>query len=802
MRISIVAEPVGPLKILSSLPIARLAVLEGLNGIGKSVTVRLLLLCTGEIPYSASSPAWRSFCEGLGPFRVTIEDVRGADSIVISGDSRAWLDAKLGRPTSQPEMLRTIDGREVNAAELRRLLAVYRLAGDEGIEETLARDAEALADAVDRLRPRLVGPESDIFLEVESAIDAARRVLPSTTRESYSELKADAEAERRAREEALKHHRALRARRDALETIEDILHQLEHLASLTPELESEAKQVDTEIGSIQRARDDLDRRIKEVAGQLAGHGPAKRELTLATQTLTRNRSNLSTSVERLVRLAASAEVAPEYAAISTRGQELRDALEALKREQARLDAAPAMRDLLEVAAVPFTEGEQNGLGDEIAIADGTLGVELTVSQTRNGMLARRADLEGQPPPAESEDILRRLQQTAGVLEATNRALSAADEVETYRRRVEQNETRLARAIRSLGGVSAKDLEELEAEKRVFDEQLLKLAERRADIRQRLGGISSPTAGATLNARLNQLFQEHQVNRDSLDSALSEAPGQEENAAVVAADAARRADESKQRLVQAELEVRQATSGIRRSSQFAWLRDIAPSDRLPDPKSEISIQLGVIHPIYTRVAHLYDRLTNETAQLAAVSEALRAAGRHLRGQERLARVFVEDTERWLSKRFSTWFNSPRVRSLLLPQATSEIVVDLGRREVQWLEKDRTGSRPLDAFSSGEQAFAYTRARLAGLDDAEVRPANRLIVLDEFGAFIAHDRLELLLRYLEERALEHSHDQVLVILPLSRDYAAEATGALPSDARRYGALADQVQRLGLAIREIVA
>ena len=98
---------------------------------------------------------------------------------------------------------------------------------------------------------------------------------------------------------------------------------------------------------------------------------------------------------------------------------------------------------------------------------------------------------------------------------------------------------------------------------------------------------------------------------------------------------------------------------------------------------------------------------------------------------------------MGQRFSDWFNNERVRQELLPQAESEIVVDLDAREVLWEENGILRSRPLEAFSSGEQAFAYTRARLGLLDDEDNPPQNRLVVLDEFGAFIAHDRLQQLL-----------------------------------------------------------
>src|SRR5262249_19094771 len=70
-------------------------------------------------------------------------------------------------------------------------------------------------------------------------------------------------------------------------------------------------------------------------------------------------------------------------------------------------------------------------------------------------------------------------------------------------------------------------------------------------------------------------------------------------------------------------------------------------------------------------------------------------------------------------------------------------------------------------SGEQVFAYTRANLMRLR-RERRPGQSVVViLDEFGAFVARDRLGQLMHFVEHEALDVT-DQVVVMLPLSRAY----------------------------------
>ena len=67
-------------------------------------------------------------------------------------------------------------------------------------------------------------------------------------------------------------------------------------------------------------------------------------------------------------------------------------------------------------------------------------------------------------------------------------------------------------------------------------------------------------------------------------------------------------------------------------------------------------------------------------------------------------------------------------------------DLIDQIVEWQPKaEEPVSRHLEAFSSGERAFAYTKTRLERLRD-QVSTKNRFVALDEFGAFLERSRLE--------------------------------------------------------------
>ena len=251
---------------------------------------------------------------------------------------------------------------------------------------------------------------------------------------------------------------------------------------------------------------------------------------------------------------------------------------------------------------------------------------------------------------------------------------------------------------------------------------------------------------------------------------------------------------------AETEIRSAAATISEAHDLSWLRSAVGVGRLPNQAQNVATQARALDEIRERSVAVLDRLGAFRVQLAAIQEALRSVAGVLRGQDPKAERYVPEIQRWLGKAFSQWFNDEKVKAELLPDATSDIQVDVDKEEVVWSEGDQRKSRPLESFSSGEQAFAYTRARLAVLDEEQPRPANRLIVLDEFGSFIAHDRLSVLLAYLGDRGAAHENDQILVILPLSQDYGLQASRAIGQEKARFVEWAAQVTDHGYLVREL--
>jgi hypothetical protein len=117
--------------------------------------------------------------------------------------------------------------------------------------------------------------------------------------------------------------------------------------------------------------------------------------------------------------------------------------------------------------------------------------------------------------------------------------------------------------------------------------------------------------------------------------------------------------------------------------------------------------------------------------------------------------------YYQQRFTADLSAVEVRKALFDNGSS-LSVDLLSLTTSWnTPSGERRTRPIEAFSSGERAFAYTRLQLEAL--AYESATNKVAFLDEFGAYVANDRLDDLTAFIRERAIGNVVDQVVVILP---------------------------------------
>ncbi|HXA27627.1 MAG TPA: hypothetical protein VN193_02675 [Candidatus Angelobacter sp.] len=801
MRVEIKAQPVGALSVLHELPDARLAILEGHNGIGKSLSVRLLEICTGGRPYVASALAWRSLCENLGPIDVKVSNLRGVKEIHWVADTREWLDGA-SDPGNQPAFRTlSIDGKRATMDDVRRVLSVHRVGGDEGTLETLAQQLERITDIVARWNRRFAHQTEGPLALLEVTADETSRLLGRWSRQEYVKLLGSADDARSAAEAAARELTAAdHARREVTDVIQ-IRDQLARIRDVTPDLLQRAAALDEDIARWHAKRDALYQRVSTLAGAVASSQPALKELENARRTAARNRERLSDVMNEASRLAARLEAPADATTakeILAQYERKRTELEA---ERIQLDSAPAMRGILDHLIKRLEEASERGLGDQVAIDDPVTEIQLTVHQTTAGMTTRRAYLEGKPPEPQARAVVEELENVARQVGQAKSLVDLLTEAERRRRLVDENDERTNRALAAINPRAIAQIRTLEGERGEADAQLLKLAAERAALHQQLGAAGDPTSQRALAGQLAQRLSALGSSEEGLNERLRQAELRSREANTLLASTRDVAATLRRDIARADTEIRDALVHLRENPGLQWLRSALPSRDRVSQSDAPRDQLVVIDSARAAVDDILHRITEFRSQIGAVIAAVRTIAGGLHGRPPESERYVASLELYFGKRFSDWFNNPRVRHELLPQADGEIRVDLARREVIWIEGAREMARPLEAFSSGESAFAYTRARLAVLDEERDRPLNRLIVLDEFGAFIAHDRLTGLMAYLQERSAEHVGDQVLVILPLSRDYDELAQNVIGDQRAAYESLAAQIRKSRYAVQSLI-
>jgi chromosome segregation ATPase len=787
MQISIEAQPIGALRVLPLLPDAQLAVLEGLNGIGKTLTVRLLQICTGTMPYRVGSPAWPSLCRGLGEFTIRITGISGANTIEWTADTREWLN--YDDVATLPFKRVAVDGSACRLSDVRRLLIVHRLAGDETLIETLAQQAENGEGAVRRWARIARETTNSPIGRLESAATDALRMLGEWTGSRYASL---GEEIKKSEAHVLSLNGELLAaaeRKSKLTKVVELRRDVERYRSIAPDLRSRIQTVDDEIVTARQELERTQSRLIRLAEHAARTEPAIRELQNAERTLRRNQDKLTRAIGSVATAAAALGIAPSRQAVNDEMHALRGKIQALSTKQLSMDSAPAMRLLLDGASSIFAGGELRGLGDQVAFDDPETDLQLTVRNIRAGFSNRRNQLEGQPPPPEALAVLEQLRSMQTRLVQVERLAEQLTSVERYRRLALANESRVDRALAIANPSANAQLQVLQRQRRQLDATILDLAGERAALRQQLGDLGGEPLGV-LQARLQVLMSETNVAQEDLAAVVESATSNEQSARVASAQAEQVLADLRRDVARAEADVRRTIRSLARSGELGWLGSEIVGQLEITSGSDLTQQLAALDRLRAQLESAAERIGTHRVQLAAVEAALRGVGRHLRGLDAEATEYVPQLEKWFSRKFGEWFNSDKIRAELLPEADGPITVDVREREVRWSEGLRERSRPLEAFSSGEQAFAYTRARLAQLDEEVAAAPNRLIVLDEFGAFIAHDRLSGLLSYLKRRVQKYETDQVLVILPLSHDYASEAENSIGTQKEQFERFARQV------------
>lgn len=762
MHVTIEAATTGGLLLLPELDVHRLGRLEGYNGIGKSAAIRLLQVATGDQPYPAEEESlWRSFRAGVGSAKITLTGLIGADEIIWHLDPNAW-------PKSNDEPLDSVgrilvDGHERDLNVVRAMLRVHRIVGSEGLEPTLARELVPFR----RTMTRSLGADGRILTRLDEldalfhAVEdvAAAAALPRA--QAIEQEQAAAAAERAARS-AL--DVAARTAADIAKA-QTVARQLNDVRGRSGDLDAEAARLGEQIAANEASLADLENRIAAAAQQAGAKAQAKRELTNAQRHATRIARRVQDATVAVLTAAdnldlpAAELVTIDVGALITTADAM---LERLHRELTTLHTAPRLVGLAEQMIDTLRVAESEGLGNE-AVFNVRDGSELwTVAELRSGLEIRAALLREMPKPERADELdeqiaCHRARRAAlGDLQQLQAALVAANAAET------KAEERVHKAAAAVGSTGETTLGNLSAQRQDRIREIRQLAIAKAETVRAREGLGGGFTEQDLASRFDDLVRRLGVEPDQLTDAARDAELARDQARQAHDDALAERRRAAAAVKTIDEQVSAAARVIHDDPSLAWVRQASGFD-LPPASADHRVWLAFLEQLAATVEHLRSRIDAARQRAREIGGAFGAVERELLTGSVDHSAWTARVRDWFGGHVSAWFQQPQLVETLFPGGT-DVRVDLADKSVQWYVGEEVITRPLNAFSSGERAFAYTRARLGILESDRAVP-NQLIALDEFGAFMARGWLHRLEEYLRQYVEGNTGDRVLLILPLS-------------------------------------
>jgi hypothetical protein len=748
------------LKVIHSLEVERLSRLEGYNGIGKSALIRLIQVCVGQHPYPSNRALWESFRDGVGTARVVLTDIQGGANIEWKLDATGW-EAQDETVSHIGEIW--IDGMAASINDVKQLFDVHTILGNEGLAGTLARRLARHSAAINeatalqsQLQQRLDALD-DPLQKAEISLDQATSedVTEAAEKQVAIDLKFDA-----VNGEAVEADKRLAS----LTAASTIATQLSEIKDGAGDLTARIEAFDGDIGQIEKSLSDLDLELTSAGERTAAAKVAQRELKNAQRHADRTEESFNEAAVEVTRLSRKAEVAPATdEMVAEHRIRTQEELDDVVAQLALIHSAPDVADLADDLVNRLAQAEGAGLGDDTIVYDESMDTAYTVTQLRGVLDDQGQRLRSMPTPQEAEDLQGRIESYRDRLSALDGLARAISIRKSLQEKVRTARRRLTAAVEKVAEFADRDVSTLVARRETLNEQLRNKAAERADLiraRAEMGGGATPEE---LGTQLADLLDALGILVTDLPAAYQMAVSRKESAhdAVAALSVERRS--ASQRLRAARQGLNAAVVLLSEDPKFAWIRSSA-INLLPAVDADPAVQSRLLHQLLATIRTMRQRITALKQQLAAADRSFKITYDRLRGVQVDVTEEARGVRSWFGEEVSRWFNHPQLLKTVFEGGTN-VRIDLSDMSVTWEMGDTQISRPLGAFSSGERAFAYTRAQLALIDSLSA-PVNRLIVLDEFGAFIAREWQRRLERYLREHAKKNPGDSTLLVLPLTQ------------------------------------
>ncbi|MCY3783315.1 MAG: hypothetical protein OXG79_05975 [Chloroflexi bacterium] len=770
MHFSIDAETRGGLRVIPTIPNIDRCWLEGRNGIGKTVAVRLLELVAGRQPFRSDLDAWVALKENLGPTTIVISEFPSTakiESIRIELTPDKWPADPI--PLTEDLGSVFIDGNQRDHQALRELFDLVRIGGDETVVSQLSNligDDYALAarsrqwleniakDAESILTPLII----DIDRLSESDFEAADDAVQITTKEL---IDIDSKVEKAS------------GRRLDLEELITLSELRQQQARLGPEIRVKLDAAKSRVRKLTEAKEEL---AEELRGLVPNHA-ALQQLQRELEELQSQRDGRRSRAARTHWRAQQAmqAVGATAGTVSSMYQRALVGRNKLRRDRAALASLPDMLDLIGDARAPLAVVEGSSLDDEIlAVVD--TNVRVTTSDLRAGLDARSDELERDvsyeqlaridEQIATSESRIRVLSNVCEALRDADRKATLLLEVE---REIEAKEDQIR-------GSSGDKYSEMSERLRAVELQITSEIQREAELRVHLDLLNRSGGASTLDSKVADLEQRLEIAASGAQEALNDTVALRQDR--VAEQQRLRDELSLKKALRRELEDQlvRALRLIARGADYQWLRESVPAGTIPTLKADRTDALRRLVRLADAARRVQSDVDASLNQVAAVEAALDDIKRSIvvRGYPSRAR-YAESLVKWYEGQMADYLSNQDIREAIFDGGDFQRF-DLVNGFVSW--RTKTGEqrrRPIEAFSSGERAFAYMLAAI--LSHGTSAAHYRVFVLDEFGAFVEQSRRSRLWHFLDQRLLKEGlAAQVVVILPSQASPPATLNGEL--------------------------
>lgn len=790
MRIQIKRANAGSgLRVIPEIPECRVGLIEGPNGVGKSLAIQLAELISGGQPWS--DPAlWRSLRVAVteADIEITVEGLRSGRRIWARLTPAQWPDDP--PPGGDDSIARIrIDGEDASIADVRAILDVVRFSATEDLpvvaRQEIGREAQRFRVAAKAAAPRI----DALRLRSGAIADLLGDAAPDENQALAERIEEKNEALQNASEVL----EAASARREDIGRAIELHRTLHGTEKLPADSKKKLAGLAAAAGEKREERGAIDKEIEKAIKSLAESGDPQSKLKEADRLRARREKTLGKRIAKASEIIAAHGLDypsdPDEIDADALIRDISAAkaeLKALEAERRGLDAGSRVLTAIDEISPALSAIVDEGLGDQVIAQIGE--VDVTISMLLGGLKGREAEIDSAEPSVRAAELDARVKAAVRGLAALKELSKSLTSIARARKNLEESAEELDAARDALGKSEEelKHYDELVSERDRLSEELGEILLSEVELRRNLG-ILQVHSKPDMEAELVEISERRDLDVERLADQFVESE-------TVVAEAQAALDDARRALDLAQRDRDQATSRLRFAArQIKTDPELAPAlAALKAHSGDGGDDLRELGWLARQARELAARMDQSLNTLQAIEYILDTVAQNPDATTFDDYALADAVFASLDGRLRERLSSSAIRDALFDGQELRSV-DIRNKTVAWGEGDSLVERPIESFSTGEQAFAFTQARVLALGTLSPE-RDRLLALDEFGAFVAANRRGHLARFLGKEEVSRRATQILVVLPLRSNYAEELSETRGELHKRFQARIEQLDEHG--------